>query len=355
MLQAHNRPRRNSTNVRARLGLLGVRVALASAEWCVPTLAARWAEDLFFTPPRSRLNPRLAARLRTGRRFAVPFGGREIAAWSWGVGPTVLLVHGWGSRAAHLGAWIEPLVAAGYRVVTYDAPAHGETPGRQTNLPELTRALEAVAAQVAPLHGAIGHSLGGAAVTLAIRRGVDLGRAVLVAVPGDTEIYTSHLERHLGLSRRTVHAVRERVERRLGIRWTDFDVPLVARGLSAPALVVHDDADDQVPWEHGAAIARSWPGAALHTTAGLGHRRILKDPEVIERAVAFLKEETMDTQTTIPRETDAVSPCQRCGQPVGDWDPDHDHCDSCALDLSLFVPETRWPGPRPTPPSLGNH
>jgi pimeloyl-ACP methyl ester carboxylesterase len=331
----------NSTNVRASLGLMGARWALAGAERLVPSLAARWAEEIFFTPPRSRVTARIEARLSTGRRFAVPFHDREIAAWSWGEGPTVLLVHGWGSRAAHLGAWVEPLVTAGFRAVAYDAPAHGETPGRQTNLPELATALQTVAAQVGPLRGAIGHSLGGAAVALAMRRGFDLGRAVLIAVPGDTEIYTSPLARHLRLSRRTVAAVRNRVEKRLGVRWTDFDVRLNATRLTAPALVVHDDADDQVPWEHGAAIARAWPGAVLHTTAGLGHRRILKDPDVIRRAVVFLKEAAMEAVRTATK----AQACPSCGRPVG-RDREVGHCDSCALDRTLFVPESRWPSLR---------
>jgi pimeloyl-ACP methyl ester carboxylesterase len=44
-----------------------------------------------------------------------------------------------------------------------------------------------------------------------------------------------------------------------------------------------------VPYEHGVAIANAWPAAELFTTEGLGHRAILRDPQVIQRTVEFLR------------------------------------------------------------------
>ena len=54
--------------------------------------------------------------------------------FAWGAGPSVLLVHGWEGRGAQLGALVDPLVAAGYRVVALDGPAHGDSPGRLSTL-----------------------------------------------------------------------------------------------------------------------------------------------------------------------------------------------------------------------------
>ncbi len=90
---------------------------------------------------------------------------------SWGSGPTVVLVHGWGSRASRLGALAVALVEAGFRVVAFDAPAHGESTGRFASLPEFARALVDVAEAAGPIHGLVGHSLGGAAVAMAMRQG----------------------------------------------------------------------------------------------------------------------------------------------------------------------------------------
>jgi pimeloyl-ACP methyl ester carboxylesterase len=53
-------------------------------------------------------------------------------------------------------------------------------------------------------------------------------------------------------------------------------------------LVVHDVEDREVPYEHGETVAASWPGAQMHTTHGLGHRRVLNDSFVVARAIDFI-------------------------------------------------------------------
>ncbi|GAA1687766.1 hypothetical protein GCM10009733_100560 [Nonomuraea maheshkhaliensis] len=49
------------------------------------------------------------------------------------------------------------------------------------------------------------------------------------------------------------------------------------------------DRDDQVVDLTGAeAITKAWPRAELLRTEGLGHQRILRDPEVVRQVVRFL-------------------------------------------------------------------
>ena len=43
-----------------------------------------------------------------------------------------------------------------------------------------------------------------------------------------------------------------------------------------------------MPLRDGLEIVAGWPNASLVRTRGLGHHRILRDPRVIARAVAFL-------------------------------------------------------------------
>ena len=59
--------------------------------------------------------------------------------------------------------------------------------------------------------------------------------------------------------------------------------------MTVPALIVHDADDPDVPYGHGAEIAAAWPAAELVTTSGLGHRGILRDPEVIAPDDEFLR------------------------------------------------------------------
>jgi pimeloyl-ACP methyl ester carboxylesterase len=268
--------------------LLAVRSVFRTVGPLAPRAAARWAEALFCTPPKHQPRAAEAAFLASGTRRTLRWQGGDLAAWEWGSGPTVVLVHGWGSRAARLGPIASGLVARGFRVVAYDGPAHGASPGRFASLPEFARALGAVGAAVGPLHGLVGHSLGGAAVTMALRDGLAAERVVLIAPPADVRIFSDIFAETLAVPRLVQETMHRNLERRLRMTWDDLDIPALARGLSPAALVVHDRGDPDVPFDHAERIVAAWSGAGLLETAGLGHRAILRDPDVVRRTVEFL-------------------------------------------------------------------
>src|SRR5882724_3750081 len=150
-----------STSVRsirepARLSLF--RAGNRSLSRVAPALAARLAERLFLTPPRPPRAAREIALLATARARPLRVGARHLDVWLWGTGPSVLLVHGWGGRGAQLAAFVEPLVARGFSVVTFDAPGHGASESGIVTIPEMVAATRAVAAARGPLAGVIAHS-----------------------------------------------------------------------------------------------------------------------------------------------------------------------------------------------------
>jgi pimeloyl-ACP methyl ester carboxylesterase len=291
---------RKSTIVRIRrvavprLTLTAVRAAFWLLERVAPALGARWAERLWFTIPRGR-DGRPGQPRPQGDRFQVPVQGGSVVGWTWGDGAPVYLVHGWGGSAAQLGAFVEPLVAAGYRVVAFDAPSHGASePGpsgpRKGTLLELAAALRAVAAVHGPAHAVVAHSLGCAAAALALRDGLAAGRAVLVAPFVDVVPYTHEFARRLGFGERVRERMVRRFERRLGVPMSHFELTGMARQMTPPpALVVHDRDDRETTWSSGRDLSRAWPAARLLTTSGLGHRRILSDAKVVAEVVRFVR------------------------------------------------------------------
>ena len=58
--------------------------------------------------------------------------------------------------------------------------------------------------------------------------------------------------------------------------------------LKMPFLVIHDKGDKEVPYGQGEGYANSLPNVKFVTTTGLGHRRILKDPDIINMLVDFI-------------------------------------------------------------------
>src|SRR5262245_23744728 len=121
------------------------------------TAAAR-AERLFLTPPRPR-RPTWEVELLAGAEARpMRVGARRIETWTWGTGPSVLLVHGWGGRGTQLGAFVAPLVAHGFSVVTFDAPGHGASDDGLVIIPELMEAIRAVEALCGRAGGAGAHT-----------------------------------------------------------------------------------------------------------------------------------------------------------------------------------------------------
>jgi pimeloyl-ACP methyl ester carboxylesterase len=267
-----------------------LRTAFRTVGAVAPDVAARWAETIFCTPPRHVPPVADEEFVATGTRFMVRSEGQEIAAWEWGTGPTVLLVHGWGSRAGRFRGLATALLESGFRVVAHDAPAHGRSTGRFASLPEFARALRAVADRAGEIHGVVGHSLGGAAACLAMREGLSARRLVLVAPPSDVQQFSKDFGDYLRIPPRARLAMRRNLEARLSMRWEDLHMPTVVRDLPVPALVVHDREDAEVSFAHGEEIARAFPHGRLVATSGLGHRAILRDPEVVRQTVVFLRE-----------------------------------------------------------------
>jgi pimeloyl-ACP methyl ester carboxylesterase len=265
-----------------------VRTAFRTVGNVAPDVAARWAEAIFCRPPRHEARAPDDAFLATGRRLSIAWEEGTLAAWTWGTGPTVLLVHGWGSRAGRFCLLGPALVAAGFRVVAHDGPGHGESPGRRASLPQFADAVRAVADELGPVSGVVGHSLGGAAVALAIRQGLSPESAVLLAAPADVEIFSHRFARRLAIPPAARLAMQRNLEDRFGLRWTEINVARLAAGMRVPGLVIHDASDADVPVADGQAIAGAWPGAELVTTTGLGHRGVLWDGDVIRRVVAFI-------------------------------------------------------------------
>ena len=270
--------------------------SFALLERVAPAVGARWAEALWFRIPSPHgRRDRLAA---PGRPFQVRLDGRTIAGEVWGdeEAEAVYLVHGWGGWGAQLDAFVGPLTGAGLRVVAFDAPSHGasepgpEGPGRSTIL-ELADALAAVVAANGPAHAVVAQSLGATAAAFAIRRGLPVERAAFVAPMADPLPYTRTFAGRLGFGEQVRTRLVDRIERRVGMPLSAFDVPAMAGQVpTPPLLLVHDRLDAETGWSDSAAIAASWPQARLVTTSGLGHRRILRAPAVIAEVTGFVAE-----------------------------------------------------------------
>ena len=290
---------KNRTVVRSRNAVRLTRAALQAAYVVSEDLGTSFAERLFTTPRRHARPERERAVLASARSLTINVTLRaprwhgttlRLAAWQWGHGPTVLLVHGWEGRGSQLGAFVEPLVAAGMSVVAFDAPGHGDSPEHRLYLTDLADCVADVVAAVGPLHAIVAHSFGAAAVLLAHARGnVSAARNVLISpnvLIDDAVRRFAHL---VGLDDRDRAALEQRLADQTGVGIADLALPRLAGHRDDALLVIHDRSDREVDFEHGARLAAAWPNAQLRETDGLGHRKILRDPDVLAATIDFVR------------------------------------------------------------------
>ncbi len=271
---------------------MAIGAALRSLARVSPVASARAAEALFVKTARPPARPHEAAFLAAAERFTLPVEGEQIAGYRWGTsGPLVLCTHGWWSHAGRFAPLATAALGAGYRVVAFDAPGHGRSSGWRATMPEFARALRAVADHEGAVHAVVGHSLGGTASLFALAHGLAAGRAVVIAAPMDLEGWALRFRDAFGLPDAVYALMQRHLEARLGHTWDDLQVPRLATALRVPGLVIHCNDDPDVPVAEARALTAAWPTATLHLTSGLGHRAVLRDPEVVERVTDFLKSE----------------------------------------------------------------
>jgi pimeloyl-ACP methyl ester carboxylesterase len=258
-----------------------------------PLLAAYVGCHVLAKPPLVAELPWQAALRQRASLAVLRVGGKKIALFEWGKTdrPSILMVHGWGARATQMGSMITPLVDAGFRVISFDAPAHGHSTGTTSNIKDFAGAAAAVANFAGPLHATISHSFGAASAMLAARDcGVFAERHILISAFAHYKWVLNAFGRHAELPGCVIDRMQQMIAQRLGYRpdWSQLSVVEMLRATDRPALLVHDEQDPEIPFEHSVALLRGAPKANLLVTRGFGHHRLLGHKAVIEGALKFV-------------------------------------------------------------------
>mgnify|MGYP001045939759 FL=1 len=274
--------------------LLGIRVAYRLGGRLFPKRTVVHAARVFQTPlPSSRERATSALAAMSARRETVEVDGIPIATYVWGdpsAQPYVLLVHGWSSMGLRWENWAARLLARGWAAVAFDQPGHGHSGGMLCTLPDFARTVGAIGRHYGGAEGVVAHSLGGAAVTLALDDGWTAKRVVLIAPAADPQAATRRFARFVRLGEHLRPALHDVLAERTGVLIDDLHIRHHAPKRTQPLLVVHDVSDRDVPVGEGELYASLWPGAKLLRTERLGHRRVVDDETVVAASLAFLSD-----------------------------------------------------------------
>ena len=218
---------------------------------------------------------------------AGPIG--KVAAIQLGNGPKVLLVHGWEGEVGDFSAFLPRLLEAGYGVIALDLPAHGTSEGTTASIVACAQSVLEVQRVSEGLHAVIGHSVGSLIAAQAAGMGLDAKRMVLLCSPARYEDCARRFATREGLDLEETEEMLLALET-MGTEVCSISLPEIAPRLRQKALFLHSKDDAVIPMSDGLESALAWPGAKFVEVDGLGHRRILRSPEICETALKFVSE-----------------------------------------------------------------
>ncbi|WP_294818653.1 alpha/beta hydrolase [uncultured Flavobacterium sp.] len=259
-----------------------------------PKLAAKFAIKLFTTPMKFKLPKREEEMDRNSRQQIVhiPSLGKSVNAYHYGSGERkVLLVHGWSSRGTQLHSIADKLLKCGYSTVSFDAPAHGKSEGKTSDMTEFIQCILELEKKYGPFEFAVGHSLGAMSVLNSIKRGLNIKKAVIIGSGDVIKDIMDDFSQKLGMNVATGALMIRLFEKKFGETINSYSAYIAAQDVAIPVLAFHDEDDADVPVTAVHHIAEHLANAEVVITKGLGHRKILGDSKVIKKIIQFLNEE----------------------------------------------------------------
>ncbi|MEU1973093.1 alpha/beta fold hydrolase [Microbacterium sp. NPDC019599] len=270
------------------------RLLFRAASAVSPELAGRLALRAFFvTQPRLPLREADAATEAAAERDSIRVHGKEVVTYRWGRGDdTVLLVHGWRGRASQFAPLVRELVADGFHVVAFDAPAHGSSAGAPTDIRDWIAAIEALQQRHGRFRLIVGHSFGALATLTAVRSGTTTARVATIAGAGNPQVFVDQFSTMLDLPPRAKAAFERRFHARFGEDAASMRLRFDAVANPLPEgvelLAVHDETDRQVPLAASAdLVSAHLDGARFVRTHGFGHNRLLGADETLDAVTAL--------------------------------------------------------------------
>lgn len=295
-------PYSKSTNVRIanNMGKV-INKALIIGQWIYPRGVENFVRNRFFTPLTKPLTKAQTKWIESATSIQAESRGKNIQLWHIGAGPSLLFVHGWNGRGAQFQHFFQPALDAGYSIVFFDAPAHGDSEGSKTNYLEVTESLNAIFKHEIgeDIVGVVAHPLGASSVINHLTRHHNPIKIVLIA-PALRLLELLFASFHIhGVPDKTSFKLIKEVEE-------EFQIPLETQNpidlinqLSNNILIIHDKKDKTTPIGPSIQVDKALDNIELMKTEGFGHSLLLKQKSVIEKTLLFMKSKDFSLQNKI--------------------------------------------------------
>jgi len=254
-------------------------------------LTVFFAAKLFTTPIKYKIPKReLEMYSKSDHELLyIPSINKKIMVYRYGTSTKkILLVHGWSGRGTQLFKIADELLKSGYSTISFDAPAHGKSPGKNTLMPEFIETILELEQQLGPFEVAIGHSLGGMSLLNSLKKGLKINSLILIGSGDIVKDIIDDFVKKLNLKSNISDLLQYHFEKKSGLNMNDFSAHKAAKDITIPVLVIHDENDTEVPVKCAIHIHKHLMNSELLLTQNLGHRKILGDKKVIEKIIHFI-------------------------------------------------------------------
>ena len=254
-------------------------------------LASRFAARIFLTPFSYEMPKREKEMFDKSIKQKVLINtiNREVIVYQYGNSDKkVLLAHGWSGSGTQLSKIADQLILNGFSTISFDAPAHGRSPGKWSMMPHFIETIHYLEKTYGPFEVAIGHSLGGMSLLRAIKNGLEVKKLIIVGTANSVTEIVKDFIKNIQLTPKVAKLMKRYFDKKFGQDMDSYSGAVSAKDVHIPTLVIHDKNDVDVHYECAYQIQDSLSDSKLYITEGLGHRKILGDKKVIDEIVKFI-------------------------------------------------------------------
>ena len=255
-----------------------------------PSLSGKLGFKFFCSPSRRKITKSQYKFLRTGEESDIMFKGKLIRHYRWGNGPKkILFIHGWQSFSYRWQQYIELLSKKPeYTLLAFDAPAHGQSEGKRFTVPDHASLINKLLNEYGSVHAIVSHSIGSFSFFYAQAKHQlpTITKVIALSTPGSATEFIGFYKKSLKLKPATVKSITEEFQNVAEEDLEKVSLPYLAKSLSIPGLIVHDQKDALTDFSNARLLHQHWPQAELMTTTGLGHR--LRSLDVVNAVGEFI-------------------------------------------------------------------
>ena len=281
----------NSTNVRVRKNYkIEIFSKFLSFLWFVSQPLTKYLiRKMFFRPQSSTITTTQKQILDTAEAFSFISGKTKVKCWKLGTGPSIVFIHGWSGRGVQFEELFEPFIEAGYSVLFFDAPGHGESEGKTSNYFQFTDSIDDLvnSRKDLDIRGFVAHSLGAAAlINFLSKKEMDV-KVILIAPALNLLSMLNQTFNQYGVPLHIFRSILKEIEVLTGHEFSKENPIDLLQKIKSEILIVHDKNDKATPFEDSKNISKAMDNILLHETIGLGHIRILRDTKVMDFIVNY--------------------------------------------------------------------